>query len=395
MGYDFWREAFESGQVASVEKYVDEGYIQRNPNVPNGRGAPATQSGLSLAMDIRQLRYFAKVVELRNITAAAEALFIAQPSLSQHMGNLETELGVSLLERSVQGTRATAMGDLLYRHAKTILRQMDEAQAAIRAGSEAPSGRVAIGFPTSTSRILAVPLLERLQQRYPLIELELVEASSGDLVGQVAADRLALAVTMNARADARLRIEPVLEEELFVVVGPDQPTLHSLSLEAFAALPLLLPTHPNSVRVATERLLMEAQLRFKVVAETSAVEILILSAERGLGVTVLPSSAFALAEKYGRVRGVPLTGRPLTRELSLSLSVSSARSPVVQCVREVLLRVIEEEISQGRWLGVTLFSDGVAPGPQAPTETPVHLPVPSPKSTRGRPRGSGPRRAAG
>ena len=94
-------------------------------------------------MDIRHLRYFAKVVELRNITAAAEALFIAQPSLSQHMTNLEQELGVPLLERSVQGTRPTAMGELLYRHARTILRQFDDAQAAIRSGSETPAGRAA------------------------------------------------------------------------------------------------------------------------------------------------------------------------------------------------------------------------------------------------------------
>ena len=345
-------------------------------------------------MDIRQLRYFAKVVELRNITAAAEALFIAQPSLSQHMANLEAELGVSLLERSVQGTRATAMGELLYRHAKTILRQMDDAQAAIRRGSEAPSGRVAIGFPTSTSRILAAPLLERLQQRYPLIELELVEASSGDLTGQVAADRLALAVTMNARADTRLRIEPVLEEELFVVVGAAAPVPSTLSLEAFAAMPLLLPTHPNSVRVATERLLVARQLRWRLVAETSAVEILILAAERGLGVTLLPTSAFALAEKLGRVRGVALEGRPLTRELSISLSVPSARSPAVQCVREALLRVIEEEIASGRWHGVRLFSDAPLPPPPGRPGTPAPSPAPRAGSAPGRPRGSGPRRAA-
>ncbi|QHJ01596.1 LysR family transcriptional regulator [Xylophilus rhododendri] len=312
-------------------------------------------------MDIRQLRYFAKVVELGNITAAAEALFIAQPSLSQHMAKLESELGVRLLERSVQGTTATAMGDLLYRHARTILRQMEDAQAAIRRGSDAPSGRVAIGFPTSTSRILAVPLLQRLRQRYPLIELELVEASSGDLVGQLAANRLALAVTMNARADPRLRIEPVIDEELFVVVGTDHPAAASMTVEAFAALPLLLPTHPNSVRVAAEALLQERQLRFTLVAETSAVEILILAAEQGLGGTLLPASAFALAERHGRVRGIALQGRPLTRELSLSLSVSAAYSPAVQCVREVLLRVMEEEIAQGRWSGVQLFSDQPAP----------------------------------
>lgn len=312
-------------------------------------------------MDIRQLRYFVKVVELKNITAAAEALFIAQPSLSQHMSNLEAELGVSLLERKVQGTRATAMGELLYRHAKTILRQVEDAQSAIRRECEAPSGRVAIGFPTSTSRILAAPLLERLQECYPLIELELAEASSGDLVGLVAADHLALAITMNVRADARLRIEPILEEELFAVISASQDAPRELDIETFAALPLLLPTHPNSVRVATERLLHARKLAFRLVAETSAVEILILAVERGLGATVLPSAAFALAQQHGRVLGLPLVGRPLVRELSLSLSISASHSPAVQCVRKVLLQVIEDEVSQGRWHGVRLFSDAVPP----------------------------------
>jgi LysR family nitrogen assimilation transcriptional regulator len=340
-------------------------------------------------MNIRQLRYFVKVVELKNITAAAEALFIAQPSLSQHMTNLEEELGVSLLGRSVHGTRATAMGELLYRHAKVILRQLEEAQSAIRNETAAPSGRVAIGFPTSTSRIVAAPLLEQLQQRYPLIELELVEASSGDLVGQVAADRLALAVTMDARPDARLHIEPILEEELFVVVAATQRTPRTLSVQAFAALPLLLPTHPNSVRAATERLLHDRKLPFRLVAETSAVEILILAVERGLGATVLPSAAFALAQHHGRVRGVPLTGRPLVRELSLSTCLAAAASPAVQCVRDALLRVIWEEVEQGRWQGVRRFSDAVKP-----KEKQAEPIVPKPQSAAGRPRRSAPRRAA-
>ncbi len=103
-----------------------------------------------------------------------------------------------MLEHSVHGTRATATGELLYRYAKTILRQFEDIRSAIRRESESPSGRVAIGFPTSTSRVLVAPLLARLQKRYPLIELELVEVSRGDLTGQVAADRRGLATTMDA-----------------------------------------------------------------------------------------------------------------------------------------------------------------------------------------------------
>lgn len=312
-------------------------------------------------MDIRQLRYFVKVVEMKNITAAAEALFIAQPSLSQHMANLESELDVSLLDRSVHGSRATAVGELLYRHAKAILRQVEDAQAAIRSESEAPAGRVAIGFPTSTSRMVAAPLLERLARTHPGIQLELVEASSGELAAQVASERLAIAITMNARIDARVRIEPILEEELFVVVAPSTRLPRRLDVKAMAALPLLLPTHPNSVRVITERLLSERRLGFHLVAETSAVEILILSVERGLGATVLPSAAFALAQKNGRVVGRPLAGKPLVRELSLSMAVSAARSPAVLCVRDALLKVIEEEVATGRWHGVVPYKDASSP----------------------------------
>ena len=343
----------------------------RNTDAPIGStyGGPTSSSpGPIMAaqrkwapMDIRQLRYFVKVVELKNITAAADALFIAQPSLSQHMANLENELGVTLLDRSVHGSKATAVGELLYRHAKTILRQIEDAQAAIRSESDAPTGRVAIGFPTSTSRMVAAPLLERLGQSYPGIQLELVEASSGELAAQVASDQLAIAITMNARTDARVRIEPILEEELFVVVAPAGRLPRKLEVEAMAALPLLLPTHPNSVRVITERLLSERHLDFHLVAETSAVEILILAVERGMGATVLPSAAFSLAQQHGRVVGLPLAGRPLVRELSLSLSVSASRSPAVLCVRDTLLKVIEDEVKTGRWLGVRLFSDARQP----------------------------------
>ena len=309
----------------------------------------------NIEMDIKQLRYFVKVVELKNITAAAQALFIAQPSLSQHMANLESALDVKLLNRSVNGTSPTVMGDLLYQHAKNILRQLDEAQAAIRNESQTPSGRVAIGFPTSTSRIVSASLLERLHKCYPLIQLELVEASSGELAGLVASDRLALAITMNARLDKRVSIEPILQEELFVVLAPSKNRSNQLDVKTLSELPLLLPTYPNSVRVITERLFVERHLNFNVIAETSAVEILILSVERGLGVTVLPFAAFALAQQHGRVVGIPLKGKPLIRELSLSVSTTAARSPAVQIVRNVLLEVIKEEILENRWLGVELL----------------------------------------
>ena len=61
-------------------------------------------------MDLRQLRYFVKVVECGNVTHASEALHVAQPAVSQQMRNLEQDLGMQLLERSVRGVAPTAAG---------------------------------------------------------------------------------------------------------------------------------------------------------------------------------------------------------------------------------------------------------------------------------------------
>eukprot|EP01030_Chromulinospumella_sphaerica_P035024 gene35024-biopygen28762 len=93
-------------------------------------------------MDLRQLRYFVKVIECGNITRASEALHIAQPAISQQMRNLELDMGMPLLERSVHGVVATAAGQTLYRHAIELLRQADGTREMLRQDADFPQGKV-------------------------------------------------------------------------------------------------------------------------------------------------------------------------------------------------------------------------------------------------------------
>jgi LysR family nitrogen assimilation transcriptional regulator len=125
-------------------------------------------------MDLRQLRYFVKVVECGNVTRASEALHIAQPAISQQMRNLEADLGMQLLERSVHGVAPTAAGQTLYRHALELLRQADGTRELLRQDAELPQGKVSVGMPSSTARVLAIPLARTIRDRYPGIALELI-----------------------------------------------------------------------------------------------------------------------------------------------------------------------------------------------------------------------------
>ena len=106
-------------------------------------------------MDLRQLRYFARVVESGSFSKAANQLHVAQPALSQHVRHMEDELGVTLLHRGSQGVAPTEAGQRLHRHAKRILAEFAEIPDSVRGEAIAPRGDVRFGLPGTVSEILA------------------------------------------------------------------------------------------------------------------------------------------------------------------------------------------------------------------------------------------------
>ncbi len=86
-------------------------------------------------MRFRQLRYFCKIVECGSFSRAAATIHVAQPALSQQIAELEAQMGIELLQRSARGVRPTRSGELLYREASVILRQLDQLPSLIRSSS--------------------------------------------------------------------------------------------------------------------------------------------------------------------------------------------------------------------------------------------------------------------
>ena len=114
-------------------------------------------------MDLKQLRYFARIADVGNMTRAAEALHIAQPALTQQVANLEAELGVqSVRPRPAWRPARRPRARSLYGYATSLLKQAEDAREAVRDETQHPSGRVVVGIPGSTGKLVAVPLLRRL-----------------------------------------------------------------------------------------------------------------------------------------------------------------------------------------------------------------------------------------
>lgn len=129
-------------------------------------------------MDIRQLRYFVAVAETRNFTRAATRLHIAQPPLSRQIQQLEEELGVQLLLRNSRPLRLTEAGRSFYEQALQIIGRLDQLRHTTRQIGLRQRETLSIGFVASTL-YGGLPMLVRLlRQRFPEVDIQLLELTS-------------------------------------------------------------------------------------------------------------------------------------------------------------------------------------------------------------------------
>src|SRR5213593_3965554 len=118
-------------------------------------------------MDLRRLEIFAKVAELGSFSRAAEALFLTQPTISEHIRALEDELGVQLLDRLGRGATPTRAGQLLLGYARRMLALAREAQQALDQFQGRMSGELVIGGSTIPGEYVLPALIGGVKVKYP------------------------------------------------------------------------------------------------------------------------------------------------------------------------------------------------------------------------------------
>lgn len=255
-------------------------------------------------MDARELRYFVQIVESGSLSKASQQLHIAQPALSQQLAKLESEVGKPLLHRSSKGVTPTDNGLALYHHARFMLRQFDQALSIARCETSAVQGMVSVGLPATTVSALGLPLVKRIRERYPSILLNVVEGMSGHIGHLMRLGQLDLAVLFNGDLSQELSIEPLLVEELFVIIPKHSELVakdrSSVTIAEAAKMPLILPTSSHGLR---QRIVAEFEnrgLSTNVVAEIDSLALLMNCVYDGIGATIKPMGAVMQEGTRGR-----------------------------------------------------------------------------------------------
>ena len=169
-----------------------------------------------LDLDLRLVRYFTVVAEHRHFGRAAEALRVAQPSLSRQIRHLEQQLGARLLDRTPQGSRLTEAGEVFLPLARALLRSADQAAARTRAAAQ-PS-RITIGY---TIGLIVTPAVRQLRREQSDADVQTLHLDWNE-------PREAL---LDHRVDAVVTRLPIRTDGLHVTVLYDEPRVLLVPLD--------------------------------------------------------------------------------------------------------------------------------------------------------------------
>ncbi|EAA0959375.1 tricarballylate utilization LysR family transcriptional regulator TcuR [Salmonella enterica subsp. enterica] len=307
-------------------------------------------------MELRQLRYFVRIIESGSMGSAAQDLDIGVSALSQQMSRLENELAIRLLQRTSRGVTPTNAGLAFYSQAQLALRHADDAILAAREARL--SGHVSVGMAPSTASILGIPFIHAMQENYADVRLHVVESLSGNLERMINTRQIDLAVVFQKDKILRWSARPILEEQLFLIGShalltalPDNP----ITPEQLAGIPLIMPSQGHGLRGRLDAVCQEHALNVEIVAEIDGLALLMRAVRDGLGATLQPGAAISHLDNDAlRVIGVhnPVLSRP---NFLVSLS-DDELTPAGLAARVVLTKVMRQLVDAGEWPGATLYA---------------------------------------
>ena len=297
-----------------------------------------------MAINFRQLEVFRAVAETRSFTRASHMLFISQSTVSEHIRELEETLKVRLFERNRRTVALTAAGEKLLEYGQRVFATLEEAESAAQSMLDPYSGRFAFGCASTTLLYQLPPVLAEYASRYPHVELTINSGTIQEVAAQMWSGALDLALVVLPIASAEFK-KVVLLEESFVVVVPSHHRLASpkrFDIAALARERFVLHRRDQNTRKLIDRFFFKHKITPKVAIELSETEAIKEMVARGLGVSVLPASAFPHWRRAPGVKTFPIHDPELKRTLALVYLRGKALRPPVQAMIDLLMKHFHE-----------------------------------------------------
>lgn len=253
-------------------------------------------------VELRQLEYVLAAIDHGGFTPAAEALHVAQPTLSQGIRTLEVELGVQLFDRVGRGVRLSSAGQAFEAPARRALQEAANARLAATEVVALTSGHVTIiSLPT----LVVEPLVRwvgRFRQAYPGVTVNVIEAEEADEVpAAVRQGRADLGLAELQGATEGLDTETVIEQELMAICPPGTDLGEIVSLRRLVTLPIIATPIGTSTRRLVDQAFADVGRPPDIAVEVGQREAILPLVLAGAGISFVPRRTAERAQAEGAV----------------------------------------------------------------------------------------------
>ena len=296
-------------------------------------------------MNLRDLRYLLALADHKHFGRAAAASFVSQPTLSTQVRKLEEELGVSLVERAPRRVMLTPIGRDIAERARRVIAEVDQMAEVARRSQDPEAGTVRLGlFPTLAPYLLP-HVLPAVRERFPRLELLLVEEKTDQILARLRDGRLDAGILALPLHEDQLHIEPLFDEPFLLAVprghamaGQDSLDLHQLDDQH-----LLLLEEGHCLRDQALDVCRLSGADERDGFRATSLETLRQMVASGVGITLLPVLAVQPPVPVSPdIALLPFNGQPPHRRIAMVWRRSSAMDAFLQQLADVFRQVPAE-----------------------------------------------------
>lgn len=258
-------------------------------------------------MDFKQYQYVLKIAELRNMTKAANELYITQPSLSHYIAKVEEELGTAIFNRSTNPISLTPAGEKYVETARMVLALNARLKQEISDISSQKKGTITVGMSHARASFFLPYVLPKFKERYPGIHIRTVEVKSKLVEEYVAKGQCDIGILpFPLSGSYPLEQEVICEEQLFLIAGhalKEGKTENGriyVDLKDCGDYAYTVLKKGHGIRTALDVLFMEHGIRPASILETTSNETAYRLATVDMGLSVVPESTIILSQPLGK-----------------------------------------------------------------------------------------------
>lgn len=293
-------------------------------------------------LNFRQLSIFVAVAELGSFTKAAKHLFMTQPAISWQIKSLETELGLTLLERGDRAVTLTEAGRLFYTEAKRLTNLYEKLLADMEEYKELGRGNLKLGASTIPGEYLLPDYIGRFKRLYPEVNISLSIGDTRAIVEKLALDSIQMGVIGAKLDETKLELVPFMEDQLILIAGTQHPGEKKppVTLKDLTGFSYVLREEGSGTRMVVEQELAGKGMSLTdldVVMELGSTRAVITAVAAGLGLSWVSRWAAEEALSLGHVREIPVEGLEIKRPFYLATRRNRTMSPLARAFTDFLL----------------------------------------------------------